>query len=138
MTIFSRVGVTTVMSNGYNMANWVAKADLLVGAVLIPGAKAPKLVSEEMVKSMTPGSVIVDVAIDQGGSVATIDRITTHSDPTFVKHGVIHYFGGQYAWRGCPHLDFRPYEFHHGICAANRQQRLEKRCCRQLGTGQGP
>lgn len=83
--------VTTVMSNGYNIANWVAKADLLIGAVLIPGARTPKLVSEAMVKTMTPGSVIVDVAIDQGGSVETIDRITTHTDPTFVKHGVVHY-----------------------------------------------
>jgi alanine dehydrogenase len=83
--------VTTVMSNSYNIGSWVKKADLLVGAVLIPGAKAPKLVSEEMVQSMETGSVIVDVAIDQGGSVATIDRITTHSEPTYVKHGVVHY-----------------------------------------------
>ncbi|MDF2634134.1 MAG: alanine dehydrogenase [Pelosinus sp.] len=83
--------VTTVMSNSYNIAKWVKQADLLVGAVLIPGAKAPKLVSEEMVKTMEAGSVIVDVAIDQGGSVATIDRITTHSEPTYTKHGVIHY-----------------------------------------------
>ena len=83
--------VTTVMSNSYNIGSWVKKADLLVGAVLVPGAKAPKLVSEEMVKSMSDGSVIVDVAIDQGGSVETIDRITTHSEPTYVKHGVVHY-----------------------------------------------
>lgn len=83
--------ITTVMSNSYNIAKWVEKADLLVGAVLIPGAKAPKLVSEDMVKSMEAGSVIVDVAIDQGGSVATIDRVTTHSEPTYTKHGVIHY-----------------------------------------------
>ncbi|SMC95642.1 alanine dehydrogenase [Sporomusa malonica] len=83
--------VTTVMSNSYNIANWVKKADLLVGAVLLPGAKAPKLVTEEMVKTMEAGSVIVDVAIDQGGSVETIDRVTTHSDPTYVKHGVVHY-----------------------------------------------
>ena len=83
--------VTTVMSNSYNIASWVKKADLLVGAVLLPGAKAPKLVTEEMVKSMEPGSVIVDVAIDQGGSVETIDRVTTHSDPTYVKYGVVHY-----------------------------------------------
>ena len=83
--------VTTIMSNNYNIAVWVAKADLLVGAVLVPGAITPKLVSEAMVKSMMPGSVIVDVAIDQGGSVATIDRITTHSEPTYTKHGVIHY-----------------------------------------------
>lgn len=83
--------VTTVMSNNYNIAKWVAKADLLVGAVLVPGAKAPKLVSEEMVKSMEAGSVIVDVAIDQGGSVETIDRVTTHSEPTYTKYGVVHY-----------------------------------------------
>lgn len=83
--------VVTMMSNSYNIATWVKKADLLVGGVLIPGAKAPKLVTEEMVKTMTPGSVIVDVAIDQGGSVETIDRITTHSDPTYVKYGVVHY-----------------------------------------------
>lgn len=83
--------VTTVMSNSYNIAKWVAKADLLVGAVLVPGAKAPKIVSEEMVKTMEAGSVIVDVAIDQGGSVETIDRVTTHSDPTYTKYGVVHY-----------------------------------------------
>lgn len=83
--------VTTVMSNSYNIASWVRKADLLVGAVLIPGAKAPKLVSEEMVKTMEAGSVIVDVAIDQGGSIATVDHATTHSDPTYIKHGVVHY-----------------------------------------------
>ena len=83
--------VNTVMSNFFNIASWVEKADLLVSAVLIHGAKAPKLVSEQMVKSMSQGSVIVDVAIDQGGSVETIDRITTHSDPTYIKHGVVHY-----------------------------------------------
>ncbi|TBL76469.1 alanine dehydrogenase [Paenibacillus thalictri] len=81
----------TLMSNSYNIAVTVKKADLLVGAVLIPGARAPRLVTEEMVKSMQPGSVIVDVAIDQGGSIETIDRITTHSEPTYVKHGVVHY-----------------------------------------------
>lgn len=83
--------VKTLMSNPYNIAASVAEADLLVGAVLIPGARAPHLVTEEMVKAMSPGSVIVDVAIDQGGSIATIDRVTTHSEPTFVKHGVVHY-----------------------------------------------
>lgn len=83
--------VTTVMSNSYNIAEWVAKADLVVGAVLLPGAKAPKLVTEEMVKTMEAGSVIVDVAIDQGGSVETIDRVTTHSEPTYTKFGVVHY-----------------------------------------------
>lgn len=83
--------VKTIMSNEYNIAQEIMKADLLVGAVLIPGALAPRLVTEEMVKSMKQGSVIVDVAIDQGGSVETIDRVTTHSDPVFVKHNVYHY-----------------------------------------------
>ena len=83
--------VQTLLSNPYNIARAVKNADLVVGCVLIPGAKAPKLVTEEMVKSMRPCSVLVDVAIDQGGSIETIDRITTHADPYFVKHGVIHY-----------------------------------------------
>ena len=83
--------ITTLMSNTFNIAQAVAEADLLVGAVLIPGAKAPKLVTEEMVKAMKPGSVVVDVAIDQGGIVETIDQITTHDNPTYVKHGVVHY-----------------------------------------------
>lgn len=81
----------TVMSNSFNIARIVKKADLVIGAVLIPGARAPRLVTEEMVKAMSPGSVIVDVAIDQGGSIETIDRITTHDHPTYEKHGVIHY-----------------------------------------------
>lgn len=83
--------IKTLMSNGYNITKAVAQADLLVGAVLIPGAKAPKLVTEEMVKAMKAGSVIVDVAIDQGGSIETIDHVTTHAEPTYEKFGVIHY-----------------------------------------------
>ncbi len=83
--------VQTLMSNPYNIAEAVASSDLVIGAVLIPGAKAPKLVTEDMVKSMEAHSVIVDVAIDQGGIVETIDRITTHNDPTYEKHGVVHY-----------------------------------------------
>ena len=83
--------VQTLTSNEFALAELSANADLLIGAVLIPGAKAPKLIKEYMVKNMKPGSVIVDVAIDQGGSVETIDRVTTHKDPTYEKHGVIHY-----------------------------------------------
>jgi len=83
--------VKTLMSNSYNIREAVKHADLVVGAVLIPGAKAPHLVTEDMVKEMQPGSVIVDVAIDQGGSIATIDRVTTHQNPVYEKHGVIHY-----------------------------------------------
>lgn len=83
--------VQTLQSNSYNIARAVKRADLVVGCVLIPGAKAPHLVTEEMVKTMNPGSVLVDVAIDQGGSIETIDHATTHEDPYFVKHGVLHY-----------------------------------------------
>jgi alanine dehydrogenase len=81
----------TLMSNPVNIANAVQKADLLIGAVLIPGARAPKLVTSEMVQQMKPGSVIVDVAVDQGGTIETIDRVTTHSEPTYIKYGVVHY-----------------------------------------------
>lgn len=83
--------INTIISNPMNIASAVAESDLVIGAVLIPGAKAPKLVSEEMVKRMSDGSVIVDVAIDQGGIFETSDRITTHDNPTFSKHGVVHY-----------------------------------------------
>ena len=83
--------VQTLLSNPYNIAKAVAEADLVVGCVLIPGAKTPRLVTEEMVMAMRPGSVLIDVAIDQGGSIESIDRVTTHSDPYFVKHGVLHY-----------------------------------------------
>ena len=83
--------VNTLTSNQYNIEKAVCESDLVVGAVLIPGAKAPKLVKEYMVKQMRTGSVLVDVAIDQGGSIETIDRMTTHSNPSFIKHGVVHY-----------------------------------------------
>lgn len=83
--------VQTLMSNPFNIAEAVKESDLVIGSVLIPGAKAPKLVTEEMVKSMQPGSVIVDVAIDQGGNFETVDHITTHDNPTYEKHGVVHY-----------------------------------------------
>ncbi|MGT2623532.1 alanine dehydrogenase [Streptococcus thoraltensis] len=66
-------------------------ADIFISTILIPGAKPPKLVKEYMVESMKPGSVLVDIAIDQGGTVETIDHATNHADPVFIKHGVIHY-----------------------------------------------
>lgn len=83
--------VQTMISNPMNIAESVKEADLVVGAVLIPGAKAPKLVTEEMIQSMKPGSVVIDIAIDQGGIFETSDRITTHDNPTYMKHGVVHY-----------------------------------------------
>ncbi|MGF7186305.1 alanine dehydrogenase [Desulfitispora alkaliphila] len=83
--------VQTIMSNEFNIFKELKEADLVIGAVLIPGAKAPKVVTEKMVKEMKEGSVIVDVAIDQGGCVETMDTVTKHSDPVYIKHGVVHY-----------------------------------------------
>ena len=83
--------VHTLMSNHHNIAEATKRADLLIGAVLLPGARAPHLVTEEMVASMERGRVIVDVAIDQGGVVETANRVTTHANPTYEVHGVVHY-----------------------------------------------
>ncbi|HDI51211.1 MAG TPA: alanine dehydrogenase [Bacteroidetes bacterium] len=82
--------VITLMSNSYNIRGLLPRADLVIGAVLIPGAKAPKLITRDMLKLMKPGSVIVDVAIDQGGCIET-SKPTTHHNPTYVVDGVIHY-----------------------------------------------
>jgi alanine dehydrogenase len=82
--------LTTLRANPVNVAEAVRKADLLIGAVLVRGGRAPRLVTEAMVKSMKPGSVIVDVAVDQGGCVETT-RPSTHSDPIHIVDGVIHY-----------------------------------------------
>ncbi len=79
-----------VMANPETVRDYVTKADLVIGAVLVPGAAAPKLVSREMVKAMRTGSVLVDISIDQGGCFET-SRPTTHSDPTYVEEGVVHY-----------------------------------------------
>ena len=83
-------GLTTLYSSPITIMNALMEADLVVGAVLIPGKKAPKLVTREMVRKMSPGSVIVDVAIDQGGCIET-SRPTTHSHPTYIEEGVVHY-----------------------------------------------
>jgi len=80
----------TLASNSYNIAHVTCEADLVIGAVLIPGATAPKLVTRAMVAQMKKGAVIVDVAIDQGGCVETA-RPTSHSNPSFVVDGVVHY-----------------------------------------------
>jgi len=85
--------IMTLMSDRLTLEQRVREADVLIGTVLIPGAKAPKLVTEDMVRSMRPGSVIIDISIDQGGTVET-SRMTTHSDPTYVEHGVVHYAVG--------------------------------------------
>ena len=80
----------TLYSNAAHLMELLPAVDLLVGAVLVPGAKAPKLISREMLRRMRPGSVVVDIAIDQGGCAET-SRPTTHHDPVFVEEGVTHY-----------------------------------------------
>ncbi len=85
---FGRVNV--LFSDSESIARCVRESDLVVGGVLIPGAKAPKLVTESLVAEMQPGSVVVDVAVDQGGCIETCVP-TTHENPTFIKHGVVHY-----------------------------------------------
>ena len=82
--------ITTLLSDEIKLEEYVAQCDLLIGGVLIPGANAPKLVSKEMIKKMKRGSVIVDVAIDQGGCVET-SKPTTHADPTYIVDDVVHY-----------------------------------------------
>jgi alanine dehydrogenase len=82
--------VVTVMSNEYNIRHHLREADLVIGAVLVVGARAPRLISRDMLSIMKPGAVIVDVAIDQGGSVET-SRPTTHADPVYVVDGIVHY-----------------------------------------------
>lgn len=82
--------VTTVMSNHYNVRDAISQADLIIGAVLIPGAKAPHLITRDMLKLMAPGTVIVDVAVDQGGCIETCTP-TTHENPTFIIDDIVHY-----------------------------------------------
>jgi len=82
--------VTLIYSNRHNILEQISTADLVVGAVLIPGAVAPRLIRREDLKTMQPGSVIVDVAIDQGGCVETI-KATTHDNPTYIVDGIVHY-----------------------------------------------
>lgn len=85
--------IQTLMSSTMAIERLVGSVDVLIGGVLVPGAKAPKLVSRDMVAAMKPGSVIVDISVDQGGCVETT-RMTTHSNPTYVEEGVVHYCVG--------------------------------------------
>ena len=85
--------ILTLASNRLAVEETVTQADLVIGAVLVPGAVAPKIVSEEVVREMRPGAVVVDISIDQGGCFET-SHMTTHSDPTYVVHDVVHYCVG--------------------------------------------
>ena len=83
--------VTTLMSSQLSLETCLRHADALIGAVLIPGSRAPRLVTRDMLKLMTQGAVIVDVAVDQGGCVETTKPTTTHSEPTYTVDGILHY-----------------------------------------------
>ncbi len=83
--------IQTLMSNPYNIAQAVKDADVVIGCVLVPGGRTPKLVTDDMVHTMRKGSVLIDVAVDQGGSIPFIDRVTTHADPYFLKDGIVCY-----------------------------------------------
>src|SRR5204862_6587692 len=88
-----RGGIRNVISSHLRLEGLVAEADMVIGAMLIPGARAPKHVTEDMVKSMRPGAVIVDISIDQGVCIETAE-MTTHSDPIYERYGVSHYCVG--------------------------------------------
>ncbi len=83
--------IKTIIANPFTIEKELKDADLVISAVLVPGEKTPIVITEDMVKQMKQGSVIIDVSVDQGGSVETVNRITIHENPTFIKHGVIHY-----------------------------------------------
>ncbi|HEX8099718.1 MAG TPA: alanine dehydrogenase [Actinomycetota bacterium] len=85
--------IMTLMSDQLTLEQRVRESDVVIGTVLVPGAKAPKLVTREMVASMRPGSVAIDISVDQGGCIET-SRMTTHSNPTYVEEGVVHYCVG--------------------------------------------
>ena len=82
--------VHTIVSNEFTIREFIKDADLIIGGVLVPGAKAPKLITRDMLKDMRPGTVLVDVAVDQGGCIETC-RPTTHEDPTYIIDDVVHY-----------------------------------------------
>jgi alanine dehydrogenase len=91
--VIHRGRIMTLYSNQETVEEAVHGADLVIGAVLVPGARAPVVVPEDLVRAMRPGSVVVDLSVDQGGCLAT-SRPTTHADPVFERHGVIHYCVG--------------------------------------------
>ena len=90
LSIDMPANVTTIYSSRHNIENEIKDADIIVGSVLIPGDKAPHLITRDMLKLMQPGTVLVDVAIDQGGCFET-SRPTTHSEPTYEIDGIVHY-----------------------------------------------
>jgi alanine dehydrogenase len=115
--------IKTIFPTREALAHLVAGADLVIGTVLVPGAAAPKLITRDMVRTMKRGAVIVDVSIDQGGSVET-SKPTTHSHPTYFVDEVIHYCVRQHAGRRRQDLDLRPQQRDAAVCACHRRQWL--------------
>ncbi len=113
-----------IYSNTDILERYARQSDLIIGAVLIPGAAAPRLITKAMLKDMIPGTVFVDIAIDQGGCAET-SKATTHDKPTFVVDDVVHYCG-QYARRGALDLGPGAQSFGAPVCAATGEQGLEK------------
>jgi alanine dehydrogenase len=120
----------TLYSSEAHLLELLPQVDLLIGAVLVPGAKAPKLINRAMLRTMRPGSVLVDIAIDQGGCAET-SRPTTHQDPVFVEEGVIHYcvanMPGAYARTATQALTNATFRYietlaDHGLVEAIRRQ----------------
>jgi alanine dehydrogenase len=107
--------VKTRMSNDYNIREMVRTHDLIIGAVLIPGAKAPHLVTRDMLKTMHPGTVLVDVAVDQGGCFETTSA-TTHTEPVFIIDEVIHYCVANMPGAVPTHFNHSTYQCHTAIC----------------------
>ena len=126
--------VITIASNRYNIEQVLQRTDLLIGAVLIAGARAPVLVTEAMIKSMKPGAVVVDVAVDQGGCVETI-RPTTVVDPVYTVHGVLHYGVTNMPRPRAAHVDLRADERHLALCAAARRAGTAGRRAREPRAG---
>ena len=126
----------SLYSSAAHLTELLPTVDLLIGAVLVPGAKAPKLISRAMLKSMKPGSVFVDIAIDQGGCAET-SRPTTHDDPVFVEEGVVHYcvtnMPGAYARTATQALTNVTYPYIEAIANSG----LDEACRKFAGLAQG-
>jgi alanine dehydrogenase len=129
-------GAHTLFSSEAHLTELLPTVDLLIGAVLVPGAKAPKLISREMLRRMKPGSVLVDIAIDQGGCAET-SRPTTHDDPVYVEEGVLHYcvanMPGAYARTATQALTNVTYPYIEALA----DHGLEEACRRQAGLADG-
>ena len=110
--------VQTRYSSALELEEAVKQADLVIGAVLLPGAKAPTLVSNSLVAHMKPGAVLVDIAIDQGGCFED-SRPTTHDDPTFAVHDTLFYCVANMPARRAQDVDVRADQRHHAVCASN-------------------